>query len=96
MAYCDTTTSSSLSHITWNGSTFTVTSDKESHWMIGVSWYGAVAYSNWRSATEGKPLCDDPSTWTCNFGVAGYRLPTEVEWEKAGRGGVPGHRFPWS
>ncbi len=81
--YCDTTTSSSYSRITWNGSTFGVVAGKEDHPMVTVSWYGSVAYCNWRSAMEGKPLCYDLSTWTCNFDVNGYRLPTEAEWEKA-------------
>ena len=81
--YCDTYSASSYSRIHWDGGTFTVTAGKEDHPMVEVSWYGAVAYCNWRSAMEGRPLCYDLSTWSCNFGLAGYRLPTEAEWEKA-------------
>lgn len=51
--------------------------------MVKVSWYGSVAYCNWRSSQHGRTPCFDLRTWTCNFGVNGYRLPTEAEWEKA-------------
>lgn len=81
--YCDTTSSSSASRVTWNGTTFGVVAGWENYPIVRVSWYGAAAYCNWRSTMEGRPLCFDTTTWACDFARYGYRLPTEAEWEKA-------------
>lgn len=45
---------------------------------IGISWDAARAYAAWLAKSSGLP----------------WRLPTEIEWEKAARG-VDGRFYPW-
>jgi len=77
--------------------------------VTNVSWYDVVKWCNAKSEREGlMPAYYTDNAQTVvyrvgnvnvtnvqvKWGANGYRLPTEAEWEKAGRGGLVGKRFP--
>ncbi|NJO17524.1 MAG: SUMF1/EgtB/PvdO family nonheme iron enzyme [Thioploca sp.] len=67
-----TKTENSSSHITGFVGEFVAEKAYETHPVINVSWYGAVAYTEWLSQQTGQE----------------YRLPTEAQWEYAARAGT--------
>lgn len=77
----------SYSSIGWDGTTFSVVDFRADHPLVGIRWNGTAAMCNWFSTQNGLQECHTLSTGICDFTKNGYRLPTEAEWEFAGRGG---------
>jgi formylglycine-generating enzyme required for sulfatase activity len=67
----------------------------DNHPVVGLTWYDAQAYCGWLTE-ELRAWKETPEPLARLLRKERWlvRLPTEAEWEKAGRG-IDGHIYPW-